>query len=128
MRIGVPSEGYQVPIDPFLGVEGNLMLIDEDTHSYEMMAAMRAGFRMDSPGYPRFFGFLGRAWPAPPAPAPDPEEGEEMASTPIVRQSVYGGGLSLRFGRVTVEGRYAYDKRWETGRRASFALLVGSTF
>ena len=39
------------------------MLIDEDTHSYEMMAAMRAGFRLDSPGYPNFFGFLGRAWP-----------------------------------------------------------------
>ena len=119
VRIGIPAEGYQVPIAPFFGVEGTLVLI-EDAH--EVMTSLRGGFRLDSPGYPRVFGLIGQAWPAPAAPeAPD-------ESSSVMSQTVYGAGLRLRFGRVTLEGRYLYDRRWDTGLRTAGAFFVGSTF
>lgn len=67
------------------------------------------------------FGFLGQAWPenTEDDDEPDPSLGSEM---------IYGGGLSLWIGRATVEGRYAYDRRWVTGHRKAFAVLVGTTF
>ena len=116
VRIDVPAEGYQIPISPFFGAEGTLLLI-EDHH--ELLTTMRGGFRLDSPGYPRVFGFIGRAWPVPVA---------EEVGAPAVKQTVVGSGLSLRIRRVTLEGRYVYDRRWETGNRTAIAVLVGSTF
>ena len=118
VRIGIPAEGYQVPIAPFFGVEGTLVLI-EDAH--EVMTSLRGGFRLDSPGYPRVFGLIGQAWPAPAAPAP----GESGA---VTSQAVYGAGLSLVFGRITLEGRYVYDRRWDSGLRTAGAFFVGSRF
>jgi hypothetical protein len=124
VRVSVPADGYQIAVAPFFGVDGTLVLIEE---SHEVMATARGGFRLDSPGYPRVFGFVGQAWPAPPAPD---EEGvdDDVASPVVVSQTVYGGGVSLQFRRLTLEGRYAFDRRWEVGRRTSFAILVGSTF
>ncbi len=51
----------------------------------------------------------------------------ERATPALVSQTVYGAGLSLRFRRATVEARYAYDQRWEAGRRTAFVILAGST-
>ncbi len=118
VRVGIPSEGYQVAIAPFFGVDGTLLMVENRN---ELLAAMRGGFRLDSPGYPRLFGFVGQAWPEN---AEDDDEAEPTNRS----QMVYGGGLSLRFRRATVEGRYVYDRRWVTGRRRAFAVLVGSTF
>ena len=118
VRVGIPSEGYQVAIAPFFGADGTLLMVENRN---ELLATMRGGFRLDSPGYPRLFGFVGQAWP-------ENTEDDDEAEPAYRSQMVYGGGLSLRFRRATVEGRYVYDRRWVTGRRRAFAVLVGSTF
>ncbi|MDE0072521.1 MAG: hypothetical protein OXN92_01285 [Gammaproteobacteria bacterium] len=118
VRVGVPSEGYRVAIAPFFGVDGTLMMIENRN---ELLTTIRAGFRLDSPGYPRLFGFLGPAWP-------ENTVDDDEADPAYASQTVYGGGLSLRYRRATLEGRYAYDRRWVEGRRTMFAILVGSTF
>lgn len=117
VRVGIPAEGYQVAVAPFFGVDATLLMVNSQN---ELMATMRGGFRLDSPGYPRMFGFVGQAW------AGDTATGE--AESVYDRQIVYGAGLSLRFRRATVEGRWVYDRRWDAGLRRAFAVLVGSTF
>lgn len=49
VRVGVPSEGYQVAIAPFFGVDGTLLMVENRN---ELIATMRGGFRLGLAGLP----------------------------------------------------------------------------
>lgn len=115
LRFDLPTGDFTLGISPFIGGSGTVALVEQ---GHELMATGRAGIRLDAPGYPRLFGFGGKVWPKT-----EPGEGEVARNNVVV-----GSGLSIRVRRVTIEGRYALDRRFPPGSRSTILLLLGSTF
>lgn len=82
---------------------------------------------LDAPGYLHVFGLFGFAWPRLRSSLPKPSP-FWLSPSRALGKNVVGGGLGLSIAGLTVEGRYALDRRWPQGSRSTMGIFVGSTF